>query len=181
MPRILKKTLNIDKSIQIKYDSKSFILTLINDSKSINHSIDIPKSIDLSYDSLNHVINFNYNKYNSDLAIYTTYFIIIKNLSNFILNSFQSQIKLVGVGFKVAIKENLLLLNVGLSHRIIIKIPKTISVTSKEDLSITVSGYDKNKVKSFAMYVRSFKKPEPYNLKGIFVDNESIVKKIGKK
>ena len=46
---------------------------------------------------------------------------------------------------------------------------------------IVLFGTNYQRISQFAAKIRSYRKPEPYNGKGIFVDNETIMIKEGKK
>lgn len=85
-----------------------------------------------------------------------------------------------GVGYKAELKGTDLVLTVGFSHPVIMKVPEGITVTV-EKLNISISGADKQKVGQFAAEVRAVKPPEPYLGKGIAYDNEVIRRKQGKK
>ncbi|KAJ2344070.1 54S ribosomal protein L6 mitochondrial, partial [Coemansia sp. RSA 2618] len=56
-----------------------------------------------------------------------------------------------------------------------------LSVAVPVPTRVLISGNDLQAVKLFAAKIRQWKKPEPYNQKGIFVNDETIAKKDGKK
>ena len=60
-----------------------------------------------------------------------------------------------------------------------VPIPQGVNVEAK-GARITVSGADKQKVGQLAAQIRSQRKPEPYNAKGIKYVDEKIVRKAGK-
>ncbi len=76
---------------------------------------------------------------------------------------------------------NNLQLRLGFANPITIEIPKDIKVTVPNPQRIIVQGIDLQRVTQFAAGVRKWRKPEPYNQKGVFVGNETIRKKEGKK
>jgi large subunit ribosomal protein L6 len=90
-------------------------------------------------------------------------------------------VRLVGVGFKVKLEKDCLFLKVGYSHLIQMPIPVGIEVDLSSPTKIILKGIDYPLVTQFAAKIRSKKKPEPYNGKGIFVDNETVIRKEGKK
>ena len=96
-------------------------------------------------------------------------------------NGVVSNLKMVGVGFKASVNGKFLNLYVGNSHDIVFLIPEGVKVQCTSETQISVSGCDREKVNSFVNYVRSVKKPEPYKGKGIFLNNEVVVRKSGKK
>ena len=85
-----------------------------------------------------------------------------------------------GVGYKWEVKGGDIVMSLGFSHPVIVKIPEGIQVTT-EKLTMTISGLNKDKVGQFAAIVRDYKKPEPYKGKGIHYVGEYIRRKQGKK
>lgn len=90
-------------------------------------------------------------------------------------------LKLVGVGYRAKLEENSLILKLGYSHLIQMPIPEGIKVTIPLPTKIVLEGIDYHLLTQFASKIRSKRKPEPYNGKGIFVGNETIIRKEGKK
>lgn len=89
--------------------------------------------------------------------------------------------RLVGVGYKASVSEGRIVLKVGFTHNIVIDVPDGMSVSCPSPTKIVISGADLQKVMSFAAKIRAFRKPEPYNGKGIFIGMETITLKEGKK
>ena len=87
----------------------------------------------------------------------------------------------MGVGYKAAIEGGILRLKVGYSHDVEIPVPSDVSVAVPNPTKIILLGCDYQRVTQFAAKIRAFRKPEPYNGKGIFVAEEKIVLKEGKK
>lgn len=87
---------------------------------------------------------------------------------------------LKGVGYKVELRGNELVLNVGFSHPVTLAVPDDLAVTVEKG-TITITGADKQRVGQFAAEVRDVKRPEPYLGKGIAYDDEVIRRKQGKK
>ncbi|MBU1755123.1 50S ribosomal protein L6, partial [Patescibacteria group bacterium] len=83
-------------------------------------------------------------------------------------------------GYKVELRGDELVLNVGFSHQVFLKVPESITVTVVKN-TITVEGADKQKVGQFSAEIRAVKPPEPYLGKGIKYDDEVIRRKQGKK
>lgn len=89
-------------------------------------------------------------------------------------------LKIIGVGYKAALKGNQLDLYLGHSHNILIDIPKEIKVTCTSPTEVTMTSYCKQAVGQFADIVRSKRPPEPYKGKGVMYTNEHIIRKVGK-
>ena len=93
---------------------------------------------------------------------------------------FKKELEIFGVGYKVAIKGNILNLLLGFSHPIDLEIPKDINVSIPKNNQVIVEGIDKQKVGQFAAKIRSFKKAEPYKGKGVKYKGEYVIRKVGK-
>ncbi len=98
-----------------------------------------------------------------------------------VTQGFKKELKVVGTGYRVALKGKELELNLGYSHPIIFKIPEGINITvdAKQNL-ITVEGHDKQKVGEVAAVIRRFREPDAYKGKGIRYVDEQIILKQGK-
>ena len=93
---------------------------------------------------------------------------------------FTKSLELVGIGFRTAVKGNVLTMNVGYSHQVEMPIADGLQVTCPSATEITVAGIDKQLVGEFAANIRAVRKPEPYKGKGIRYKGEHIRCKEGK-
>lgn len=93
---------------------------------------------------------------------------------------FTKQLKVIGIGYRAALKGKTLNLNVGFSHEVNIDVPEGVTVEIPDNTTINVSGIDKQIVGQFAANVRAVKKPEPYGGKGIRYVDENVRRKEGK-
>jgi large subunit ribosomal protein L6 len=113
-------------------------------------------------------------------ALWGTFASHIRNMVNGVNEPFIKKLVVEGVGFKVEHSGDELILNVGFSHPVVLKIPEGINVTVEKNV-ITISGINKELVGQFTAKVRSRKKPEPYKGKGIRYENEIVRRKQGKR
>jgi large subunit ribosomal protein L6 len=90
-------------------------------------------------------------------------------------------IRIIGVGYRASIENKKLALKLGYSHMIHLKIPIDVSVEILAPNRLVLRGCNLHSATQFASIIRSKKVPEPYNGKGIFVGNEEILRKEGKK
>lgn len=104
---------------------------------------------------------------------------LIDNVIQGVTKGFEKKLTIHGVGFNAQVKENIVVLNVGFSHPVEMKIPEGISVRVEKN-TIIVEGISKEAVGQFAADIRKVKKPEPYKGKGIKYENERIIRKAGK-
>lgn len=104
---------------------------------------------------------------------------LIQNMVTGVTSGFEKKLEVNGVGFKVALQGNKLVLNLGFSHPVEFEPPQGVAVTV-DKMTITVAGINKQQVGQVAADIRKFKKPEPYKGKGIKYEGEYIIRKAGK-
>jgi len=115
-----------------------------------------------------------------DNSLYGLYWALIRNLVIGANEGFEKRLTMIGVGYRAAIKGNMLDVQVGFSHPTMVEIPSGIKVTIEKTGEIIISGSDKHLVGQFAATVRAIKPPEPYKGKGIRYKDEYVRKKAGK-
>jgi len=104
---------------------------------------------------------------------------LIQNMVTGVTTGFEKKLEVNGVGFKVALQGDKLVLNVGFSHPVEFTAPTGVSL-AVDKMNIVVSGISKQQVGQVAADIRKFKKPEPYKGKGIKYVGEHIIRKAGK-
>ena len=85
-----------------------------------------------------------------------------------------------GIGFRAELAGEELVLHVGFSHPVNMKIPEGINILIEKNI-VTVSGINKELVGQVAANIRKVKKPEPYKGKGIRYLGEQVRRKVGKR
>lgn len=105
---------------------------------------------------------------------------LLENMVLGVTQGWNKGLELVGVGYRAAVSENDLLLNVGFSHQVTFPAPSGISFEVKDNTKVNVTGIDKQLVGETAAQIRRIKPPEPYKGKGIRYIGEVIRKKAGK-
>lgn len=113
-------------------------------------------------------------------ALWGTFASHMKNMVSGVNTPFVKKLILEGIGYKSEVKGDEIVLALGFSHPVKVKIPAGLKVTAEKNL-ITVSGVNKDMVGEFAANLRALKKPEPYKGKGMRYDGEVIKRKQGKK
>lgn len=108
-------------------------------------------------------------------------------LNNFVTGVSEGHIailKFVGTGFRATFEKNpdtgkdRLSLKVGYCVPIPVEIPEGIKVQLPLPHRMVIEGVDKQAVKLLAANIRKHRPPEPYKGKGIFVDGETITRKV---
>jgi len=112
-------------------------------------------------------------------AFWGTYRALTANAIHGLHEGFTKTLEVNGVGYKAAIKGNILELILGYSHPINFEIQKGLEISVDKNI-ITVKGADKQQVGQAAAIIRGFRKPEPYKGKGVKYSDERIIRKAGK-
>jgi large subunit ribosomal protein L6 len=95
-------------------------------------------------------------------------------------------LRLIGVGYKASIEktattvspeypgQEFVSLKVGYSHPIELGVPQGVKASTPQPTRLLLEGCEKQVVMQFAAKIRSWRVPEPYKGKGIFVNGETI-------
>lgn len=94
---------------------------------------------------------------------------------------FQKSLKLVGIGYRVQKKENLLIMKLGFSHDVVYQLPEGIDAICPKQDQIVLFGTEKDFLCKIASDIRALKKPDSYKGKGIRFEDEKLILKEGKK
>lgn len=105
---------------------------------------------------------------------------LIYNMVHGVSVGFTKELDIVGVGYRASTKGQVLTLNLGYSHPIDYTLPQGVTAKVEGNTHLVVTGADKMLVGMVAAKIRSFKKPEPYQGKGVKYTNEHIIRKQGK-
>ena len=112
-------------------------------------------------------------------ALHGTIRSLIFNAISGVANGFEKKLEMVGIGYRSALEDNDLVLQVGFTHPVRLQIPDGITVRIEKNV-ITVTGRDKHRVGQFSAEIRAVRKPEPYKGKGIRYQGEIVRMKQGK-
>ena len=94
---------------------------------------------------------------------------------------YQKILELSGVGYRAALKGNVLNLQLGFSHDINFDIPEGVKIQVEKQIILKISGTDKQQVGMVSSEIKSLRPPEPYKGKGIKEQGQYILRKEGKK
>jgi large subunit ribosomal protein L6 len=94
---------------------------------------------------------------------------------------YEKILELVGVGYRAALKDKQLNLQLGYSHDINFDIPEGIKIIVEKQTTVKINGSDKQQVGMVCSKIKAFRKPEPYKGKGIREKGQYILRKEGKK
>ncbi len=117
-------------------------------------------------------------------ALHGLYRSLINNMVEGVSNGYTKELELVGVGYKAAVSNNVLELNLGYSHNIYMSVPAEVNTDAKMEKGknpiVTLTSIDKALIGQVAAKIRSLRKIEPYKGKGIRFVGEQIRRKAGK-
>jgi len=106
----------------------------------------------------------------------------INNCIKGVTDGYSEKLEIIGVGYSVKVVGKNLELKLGYANTIVLAIPQGVKVdiATEGGMFVTLSGADRQRVGEFAAAIRSKRKPEPYNGKGIKYVGETIIRKQGK-
>jgi large subunit ribosomal protein L6 len=104
---------------------------------------------------------------------------LLDNVVVGVSQGFKKDLEVVGVGYRVQVQGNKVVLTVGYSHPVEFDLPKGVEA-QVEGNKLSISGIDKQVVGEVAAKIRRVRKPEPYKGKGIKYLGEQVRRKSGK-
>ena len=104
----------------------------------------------------------------------------INNMIHGVTQGCQKQLNLVGVGFRAAVSQKELVLNLGYSHPIKYTLPDGISASVEANTKITLESSDKQLLGQVSAEIQKFRPPEPYKGKGVLFEGQKLKRKAGK-
>ena len=175
MSRIGKLPINIPTNVNIKYNGKKIIVT----GKFGTLQDRIPEVLVIEQNDKNLNITLK-DKTRAGSALHGLYRTLINNMIIGVSEQFQLKLILHGVGYRANVDGHHLILNLGYSHHIKVKIPAGIVINVIQNTIIDMKSCNKAQLGLFAAQIRSWRAPEPYKGKGILYENETINRKVGK-
>lgn len=113
-------------------------------------------------------------------ALHGTTRALLNNMVIGVTEGYQKTLELVGVGYRAEVKAKKLVLSLGFSHPVEINQVEGVTFETPETTKIIIKGIDKELVGAVAADIRRWRKPEPYQGKGIKYAGEVIRRKEGK-
>ena len=178
MSKLGKKPMIIPKDTKVKIESGKLLLTgpkgsrelTLND-KIFSASILEDKKLILKLIKKNEITS----------VLWGTTRSIINSALIGVSTGHEKILELNGVGFRANLKENVLNLQIGLSHDVSYKIPEGIKLIVEKSTIIKISGIDKELVGKVSSEIKNLKPVEPYKGKGIKERGQYVLRKEGKK
>ena len=104
----------------------------------------------------------------------------LNNMVVGVTKGYERKLEIVGVGWDAKVAGKKITLKLGYADPIELAIPDGLTVAVDQGVNVTITGIDRQKVGAFASLIRSKRKPEPYNGKGVKYFDEVIQRKQGK-
>ncbi len=173
MSRVGKRPVPIPD--KVKVDFKGRTLSVKGPKGDLSRVIDDDVKLAVK-DGLVYVISGNSKKTTALQGLTRT---LVANMVTGVTQGFERVLEIVGVGYRVDLKSNVLTFVIGYSHPVVYRLPDGITASVGKN-RVVLAGIDKELLGSTAATIRSFRKPEPYKGKGIKYAEERIRRKVGK-
>ena len=122
--------------------------------------------------------------YKQKQAFHGLYRSLVNNMVVGVSEGYKKVLELVGVGYRVSNKGNIVEFALGYTHPIVMELPKEVKVETKSERNqnplLILESCDKQLIGLICAKIRSFRKPEPYKGQGILFQGEVIRRKSGK-
>ncbi len=174
MSRIGKNPVTIPAEINVSVDGNVIVFK----KGSVQKELDTKGNVEVKVEN-GQIVFASKSDDRQDRAYWGTYRALSANIIVGLTTGYQKQLEINGVGYRAAVKGNILELQLGFSHPINYEFPKGLQVSVEKNI-ITIKGDDKQVVGQVAAEVRSFRPPEPYKGKGVKYVEEHIRRKAGK-
>ena len=162
----------------VKVDIKDSQLKVEGPKGKLAHTL--PLGVSATIDNGSIIVDRDETLVNNAPALHGLTRTLIHNMVHGAHTGFVRELDIVGVGYRAAVKGTTLTMTLGYSHPVEYTMPVGITAKVENNTHIVISGADKMQVGMVAAKVRSFKKPEPYQGKGVKYSNEQIIRKQGK-
>ena len=118
-------------------------------------------------------------------SLHGLYRALINNMVVGVSQGYTIRQELVGVGYRVDVQGQLLIMSLGFSHEVQILLPAEVKAEAEpvkkgQNPVLCLKSSDKQLIGQVAAKIRSLRKPEPYKGKGIKFVGEQLRRKAGK-
>jgi large subunit ribosomal protein L6 len=176
MSRIGKLPVKIQQGVKV--DVKDNVIKVEGPKGKLSHTI--PRGVSAKIENGTVVINRHDDIVPNASALQGLTRTLVNNMVHGAHTGFTKELDIVGVGYRAAVKGQVLSMTLGYSHPVDYTLPTGITAKVENNTHVVVSGADKMLVGMVAAKIRSFKEPEPYQGKGIKYTDEHIIRKQGK-
>jgi large subunit ribosomal protein L6 len=175
MSRVGKKPIQIPKDVSVILEDNTLKVT--GPQGSLQQVVSHPISFEIGE---NEVFVTPKEQIKNVSAFWGLYRALLQNMITGVTEGFTKKLRIEGVGYRVALQGQTLVLNLGYSHPIEVTAPEGITFEVEKN-TISVKGINKELVGQVSANIRSTRPPEPYKGKGVRYDDEFVRIKVGKK
>lgn len=177
MSRIGKKPVVLPQGLTAKLDGRT--LTIEAKGKKLTQWIN--PAINVEVDMNARQLRFGRSSDEPpDRAMHGLYRALANNMVVGLTQGFEKRLEIQGVGYNAKVQGKDLVLQIGFSHPVNVKIPEGITIECPKPTVMLIKGADRQQVGQLAAEVRGLRPPEPYKGKGIRYQNEVVRRKAGK-
>ena len=174
MSRIAKDPVLLPDSVTTSVDGQSISLK----GPKGEMTLEIHESISFSHEENSLQVKW---KKDEERAMAGTMRALINNYVKGVGEGFEKNVKLNGVGYRAKVQGKKITFTLGFSHPVDYELPQAVEAKQENQTEIILSSCNKQLLGQVCAEIRAFRPPEPYKGKGIFIDNEHVVRKERKK
>ena len=174
MSRIAKDPVNIPSGVQVASEGNNISF------KGPKGELSLQVHPDVKFDISENNIQVKWER-DEDRAMAGTMRALISNNVVGVSEGYTKNIKLNGVGYRANVQGKKLTLTLGFSHPVEYVLPDGIEAKSENQTEFNLTSNNKQLLGQICAEIRAFRPPEPYKGKGVFIDNEHVVRKERKK
>lgn len=177
MSRVAKAPVSIPAGVEVKVDGQT--ITVKGKSATLTKTFNEAVEIKVADNQVTFTPREGFDKADCHAG---TARAITNSLVSGIAKPFEKKLNLVGVGYRAAVKGNVLNLQLGFSHPIDHVIPEGVTAEVPNQNEIVLKSADKALLGQVAADIRSYRAPEPYKGKGVrYADEYVRIKETKKK
>lgn len=176
MSRVGKAPIKIQQGVKVEV--KGDLVKVEGPKGKLQHVI--PRGVSAKVENGNIVVSRHEDLVNNASALHGLTRTLINNMVHGVHVGFTRELDIVGVGYRAAMKGQVLSMTLGYSHPVEYTLPAGITGKVEGNTHLVITGSDKMLVGMVASKIRSFREPEPYQGKGIKYTEEHIIRKQGK-
>jgi len=176
MSRLGKKPITIPE--KVKFDFNADRLVKVEGPKG-KLEFSVPKGIDVKVEDAQ-ITTTRASDSKDHKALHGLVRQLVSNMVVGVSTGFQKKLIINGVGYRAAVKGKNLDLTLGFSHPVLYPIPEGVNIKMEGQTTIVVDSADKQLLGQTCAEIRKYRKPEPYQGKGIRYEDEVIKRKAGK-
>ena len=176
MSRIAKEHIAVPQGVEVSLDGQKVTIK----SKKGEMTLNLHPPVGVKYENNQLLVVQKEDTTESNMQSGTSR-ALLHNMVVGLDKGFEKALKLVGVGYRAAVKGKILNLVLGYSHPIDYELPAGITAETPSQTDIILKGFDKALLGQVAAKVRAFRAPEPYKGKGVRYADEIIHIKEAKK